>query len=119
MMTLFGIGEAEAIGRINRHWQGQEILTELQVANLSHDHHDSYLAKTVWYGRESFWWVKDESVLSPLPWPCAPQDRRAGTCGEVVGGRYGALTIRESRGAWRHSSAAEPVNGRTSSDAFR
>ena len=25
-MTLFGIGEAEAIRRINRHWQGQQLL---------------------------------------------------------------------------------------------
>lgn len=69
MMLLFGIEEEEAVGRINRHWQGRQFLSEMELLVLCHDHHDEYWAKTIWYGPQSFWWVKDESTLSPLPWP--------------------------------------------------
>lgn len=67
MVILFPITMDEAIGRINRFWQGRDITTEVEVDMLLHEEPDSW-AKTVYYGRNSKWWLGEEG-LEPLPYP--------------------------------------------------
>ncbi len=69
MMLLFGIEKAEAVGRIDRFWEGQRFITKEQLLYLLHDNREEHWAKTIWYGRDSFWWAKDEATLQPTPWP--------------------------------------------------
>jgi hypothetical protein len=67
MVLLFPITMDEAIGRINRFWQGRDMTTEVAVNMLLHEEPDSW-AKNVYYGRASNWWLGEEG-LKPLPFP--------------------------------------------------
>ncbi len=73
MVRLFGVGEAEAVGRINRQWRGQDILGDEDIA-----YHETaeYWAHVMYYGKGSFWWVTGEKraemglgSLAPTPYP--------------------------------------------------
>ena len=68
MLLLFDITDDEAIGRINRHFSGQTITSDEQVLNLLHEEQDQW-ARHIYFGRDSFWWVREPSELTPLPWP--------------------------------------------------
>jgi hypothetical protein len=65
MQRLFGLSEAEAITRINRHWTTQD-LSDPQDVVLHED--EEYWTKTIYYGKNSSWWL-DESKAKPLPFP--------------------------------------------------
>ena len=67
MVLLFPITMDEAVGRINRFWQGRDITSEVEVDMLLHEEPDSW-ARTVYYGRNSSWWLGEEG-LKPLPYP--------------------------------------------------
>lgn len=66
MVELFSITNAEAVGRINRHWRHvPEFHEEMdQIFRES----PTYWAKTIYYGKDSYWW-KGEDALVPLPYP--------------------------------------------------
>jgi hypothetical protein len=65
MIELFGIPESESIGRISRHWDGQSITGPCDMIY----HEDAeYWAKTVYFGKESFWWKGEQgSKATAIP----------------------------------------------------
>jgi hypothetical protein len=65
MAELFDIPESEAIGRMNRDWNGLALVGEDDV--IYHDEPE-YWAKTIYYGKDSFWWLK-KAGLKPRPYP--------------------------------------------------
>jgi len=67
MVRLFSISSSEAFGRLNRFWQGQEFTSAGKVTALLHEVPADW-AKTIYYGRESFWWLPDQD-LQPEPFP--------------------------------------------------
>jgi hypothetical protein len=67
MLFLFPITRAEAVGRLNRFWAGQNFSDELSVNLLMHEEPD-YWAKTIYYGPNTPWW-KGEEGLKPRPYP--------------------------------------------------
>ena len=65
MIELFGISMDEAMGRINRCWEGLEIVGD----DLIYHEDEEYWAKNIYYGKNSFWWLKEGSEdLKPLPY---------------------------------------------------
>jgi hypothetical protein len=64
MMSLFGISEEEAVGRVNRQWN-RMTLTGQHV--IYHEDED-YWAHTIYYGRNSQWW-ENRPGLTPVPFP--------------------------------------------------
>ncbi|OOM73582.1 hypothetical protein CLPUN_44780 [Clostridium puniceum] len=65
MVELFIIFKDEAIGRINRCWKGLEIIGD----DLIYHEDEEYWAKTIYYGKRSFWWLKEGSEdLKPIPY---------------------------------------------------
>jgi hypothetical protein len=70
MTKLFGISEHEAIHRIGRFWKRlPEIVGEQDI--VYHETED-YWARTIYYGKDSFWWITDRASrhlppLTPLP----------------------------------------------------
>src|SRR5579862_3360478 len=67
MVGLFSISSSEAVGRLNRFWQGQEFTSAVKVGVLLHEQAADW-AKTIYYGRDSQWWL-DEEGLQPQPFP--------------------------------------------------
>lgn len=69
MLFLFPITREEAIGRINETWQHVSYLGDDDVI-----FHETavYWAKTIYYGKESMWWLGEEG-LPPRPYPAPPQ----------------------------------------------
>lgn len=65
MVSLFSIPENEAIGRVNRHWQGQEIFGPTDIVYLEDE---VYWAKAIYYENDTYWWLPD-SPLKPKPYP--------------------------------------------------
>lgn len=68
MVELFGISEEEAIGRINRDWTWGDLVGQPLVVY----HEDpEYWAKTIYYGTDSYWWIKEEKgeKIDPIPYP--------------------------------------------------
>lgn len=66
MIELFGISEEEAIGRINKHWEGAEFIGEEKAV---YHEDDEYWAKTIYFGKDSFWWLKEGEHIDPIPYP--------------------------------------------------
>lgn len=65
MMELFGIGEDEATGRVNRQWNGMSLVGE----NLAIYHEDEdYWAHAIYFGKSSRWWDNPPD-LKPRPYP--------------------------------------------------
>lgn len=67
LLILFPITRDEAVGRLNRFWQGQDFSKKLKVDLLKHEDPD-FWAKTIYYGRDVQWW-KGEDGLNPEPYP--------------------------------------------------
>ncbi len=67
MLILFPITRAEAVGRLNRFWAGQQFSEELDVNLLRHED-TNYWAKTIYYGANTQWW-KGEEGLQPERYP--------------------------------------------------
>ncbi len=65
MIRLFGIALSEAIGRINRQWNGNDFLKE---DDLRYHETAEYWANDMYYGWDSFWWT-NPSDLEPKPYP--------------------------------------------------
>lgn len=67
MVALFNVTLSEAVGRINRFWLGKEFTSAVQVDVLLHEEPTTW-AKTVYYGRDSQWWLGEDD-LQPRPYP--------------------------------------------------
>jgi hypothetical protein len=65
MMNLFTIGREEAVGRMNRLWEGQ---TFIGPDDLIYHEDEEFWANTVFYGGDSKWWTNPPD-LKPLPYP--------------------------------------------------
>jgi hypothetical protein len=65
MLVLFPITRDEAVGRVNETWQHIEYIGDDDVI-----FHETavYWAKTIYYGRDSHWWLGEEG-LQPIPYP--------------------------------------------------
>lgn len=73
LVRLFGVSEAEAVGRINRGWRGLSIVGELNI--VYHETPDHW-AHLMYFGPDSYWWItggKREQLglgpVVPLPYP--------------------------------------------------
>jgi len=67
MITQFAIAREEAICRINKRWDGFEIITEDDMI-----YHETveFWANDIYYGRDSRWWARgNDPSLTPLPFP--------------------------------------------------
>lgn len=65
MIELFGISEAEAIGRINNLWRGKEIVGD----NIIYHEDEEDWGKTMYYDHNSMWWLKEgKEELKPMPY---------------------------------------------------
>lgn len=67
MLLLFPITMDEAVGRMNKFWQGRDFTRPVEVDMLLHEEPDAW-AKTVYYGRNSEWWLREDG-LEPQPFP--------------------------------------------------
>lgn len=65
MNQLFHIPIAEAVGRINRQFLGQEIIGN---NDLIYHETEEYWAKTIYYEEDSYWWMEG-SQPRPKPYP--------------------------------------------------
>ena len=65
MVALFRVSLDEAIGRINRDWQGLEIVGPHDV--IYHED-EEYWAKTIYFGNGSNWWLNPPG-LKPRSYP--------------------------------------------------
>ncbi len=59
MVSLFGVTEEEAFGRINDFFKHQEIVGELDP--VYHELPD-YWAKTMYYGPGVYWWLEGQEL---------------------------------------------------------
>jgi hypothetical protein len=64
MTELFGISVDEALGRVNEQWRG----CQFEDVDLICHETDDYWANTIYFGHDSFWWLKPAG-LKPLPYP--------------------------------------------------
>lgn len=64
MVRLFSISLEEAIGRINREWQGKPIVGDDIVYHEAED----YWAQNIYFGKSSEWWLSPPG-LKPKPYP--------------------------------------------------
>lgn len=65
MLFLFPITRNEAVGRINETWRH---LDNIGDDDLMFHETAGYWAKTIYYGKESKWWLGEEG-LRPRPYP--------------------------------------------------
>lgn len=56
MTEFFGITEEEALKRVNAHWKHIEFKGE---TNIIYHEDEEFWAKDIYYGHESYWWVKE------------------------------------------------------------
>jgi len=72
MIELFGITEDEAVGRINRRFSGQDFFDperpEKEI-NIAYHEDEYYWANTLYYGKDSFWWIRKGEKIAPIPFP--------------------------------------------------
>lgn len=65
MLLLFPITREEAVGRVNAAWGHLDYVGDTDV--MFHET-ATYWAKTIYYGKDSCWWLGEEG-LQPLPYP--------------------------------------------------
>lgn len=65
MVTLFAIEPEEAVGRMNKLWDGQAFIGP---DDLIYHEDEDFWANTVFYGGDSMWWTNPPK-LKPLPYP--------------------------------------------------
>lgn len=64
MTELFGISVDEALGRVNGQWGGLQFDDPDIICHETAD----YWANTIYFGKDSFWWLKPAG-LTPVPYP--------------------------------------------------
>lgn len=68
MVKTFGIPMSEAVGRINKHWQGQKIIgTDIVYHRLEEE-----WAKIIYYEDGTWWWIEKwmaENTPKAKPYP--------------------------------------------------
>jgi hypothetical protein len=64
MLVRFPITRAEAVGRVNDAWRHLDYIGD---SDLIFHEMPSYWARTIYYGKESLWWLGEEG-LSPAPY---------------------------------------------------
>jgi hypothetical protein len=68
MVKLFGISQSEAVGRINKHWQGQKFVGPDMIY-----HRDTvYWANRIYYTDDTYWWLDwwlAENTPKAKPYP--------------------------------------------------
>jgi hypothetical protein len=65
MVNLFEISVSEAVGRINRQWNGDDFLAK---DDLRYHETVEFWVNTIYYGPGSYWWTQPPD-LKPLPFP--------------------------------------------------
>ncbi|WP_110932688.1 hypothetical protein [Paenibacillus bouchesdurhonensis] len=66
MIKLFQISEEEAYGRINRFWSGKNLVGDhIMLYHLN----ENYWANTIYYRKNSYWWLREGEKIEPLPYP--------------------------------------------------
>jgi hypothetical protein len=68
MVSLQSIPREEAVGRINRAFKDTKFRKGDKRPDLIFHETPEYWAKTIYYGKDSRWWVGEEG-LEPLPYP--------------------------------------------------
>ena len=75
MVARFGTPEAEAIGRVNRHWGGQDFLRSEYGWMIYHETEEEW-AHIVYLGEGSYWWIAGDKreqlglgAVTPKPYP--------------------------------------------------
>jgi len=68
MIRLFGIPEAEALGRVNRHFGSVRFVGRESDENQLYREDPIWWAKTIYYQGDSYWWHGEEG-LKPKPYP--------------------------------------------------
>lgn len=66
MIKMFSIPDDEAYGRINRFWNN-EVFHGNQLMLYHED--EIYWANTIYYGKNSFWWLREGEYIEPIPYP--------------------------------------------------
>lgn len=64
MLIRFPITRDEAVGRVNRQWGGLDYIGDSDL--IFHETPDDW-ARTIYYGKDSRWWLGEEG-LSPVPY---------------------------------------------------
>jgi hypothetical protein len=69
MTLLFGISDAQALRRICRCWRH---VPEIVGQDIVYHETEDFWAKTIYHGKDSFWWIPDRATrnlppLKPLP----------------------------------------------------
>jgi hypothetical protein len=68
MASLFSIGRAEAVGRINKLWgTGKQLRTEMQLSLFFRENVE-YWARLIYYRDNTKWW-RDGEELIPRNYP--------------------------------------------------
>ncbi|WP_338552517.1 hypothetical protein [Paenibacillus sp. KS-LC4] len=62
MVKLFSLSYHEALGRINRHWAGNDFDENSMLFHMLPEE----WANDIYYGASSFWWNKEKKDLIPL-----------------------------------------------------
>lgn len=88
MVNLFSISEEEAGGRINRFWDKLN-LPEDQIMLYHEDEY--YWAKTIFYGKNSFWWLREGEEIKPVPYPWKIKSQSGSFWNVVLSASYGIL----------------------------
>ena len=68
MVSIFGISKSEAIGRIDKHWEGQRF----EGPDLIYQRDVSWWAQTIYYEAGTYWWLDwwmQEHRPKPKPYP--------------------------------------------------
>lgn len=66
MVNRFAISEEEAIGRINNYFENMEFIGYKLM--LYHED-ETYWANTIYYGKDSEWWLREGEAIEPTPYP--------------------------------------------------
>jgi hypothetical protein len=64
MSSLFGISIDEAVGRVNREWEGNSIIGD----DIIYHETEEYWANNIFYGKDSDWWLSRKN-LKPRSYP--------------------------------------------------
>lgn len=57
MVDIFKIAEEEAIKRINDRWKNKEFIGD---NNIIYHEEPEFWAKDIYYGHDSYWWLKED-----------------------------------------------------------
>jgi len=71
MVEEFNITHEEAVGRINDVWDGIDWEDDIESEDYDWRYHElpREWAFIIYFGHESFYWLKDKSEIPPKPYP--------------------------------------------------